>query len=146
MKIAIDVGGVLIEKGANGVATEEDTVFDPTNVNWVEGAIDAIRALATPANTLYILSFCGKKREAETVEQLLAAGIQKWIPQENWIFVRNRRLKAGQMVEHEIDVLVDDTAEVVNTCRAIGKRVIHFRGHGSDSAATWGDVARLLKK
>lgn len=143
MKIAIDVGGVLIEK--SGTSADEDTVFDPSHVNWVEGAIDAVQALAA-TNTLYILSFCGKKREVETVEQLIAAGFEKWIPHENWIFVRNRRLKAGQMIEHEIDMLVDDTTEVVNTCRAVGKRVIHFRGHGPDSAVDWKAVIGLLKK
>lgn len=144
MKIAIDVGGVLIEK--SDVATSEDTTFDKEHVNWVEGAIEAVKKLATDGHTLYILSFCGKKREIDTIEQLIKAGFEAWIPRENWIFVRNRRLKAPEMTKHEIDILIDDTNEVVHTCRTAGHRVLHFRGDGADGVATWKDVLLKIQK
>lgn len=138
MKIAIDVGGVLIEK--SNIATNEDTTFDKKNINWVEGSIDAAKTLAKNGYTLYILSFCGKKREIETIEALTKVGFEEWIPRENWIFVRNRRLKADEMTKHGIDILIDDTNEVVHTCRHVGHCVLHFRGGGTDGVATWKDV------
>src|SRR5690349_13940954 len=61
-KLAIDVGGVLLEKRDLQGA---DTNFDLNNVIWVPGSIDAVKQLA-PYFDLYILSFCGKKTEAET--------------------------------------------------------------------------------
>jgi hypothetical protein len=40
LRVALDVGGVLIEKDRHVAAEGEDTVFDAANVQWVEGEED----------------------------------------------------------------------------------------------------------
>ena len=141
MKIAIDVGGVLIEKSISE-QVGEDTVFNPNDIQWVPGALDAIRTLATSGHILYILSFCGKRREMETRIALKTSGVDTWINESNWFFVRNRRLKAPCMKEHNLELLIDDTHEVVKHCRSNDIQVLHFRS--DTNAIDWPSVINTI--
>src|SRR5690242_18548098 len=100
--IAIDVGGVLIEKKEKSGA---DTNFDIENVRWMPGALDAVKILSEHFD-VYILSFCGKRTERET-RDALRKEVAKYVPEHKWIFTREREHKVLRMQELGIDTLID---------------------------------------
>lgn len=65
MRIGIDVGGVLIEKSYEQ-NSKEDTQFVLEDVKWTDGAVDCITKLQKDGHELFIISYCGAKRELET--------------------------------------------------------------------------------
>src|SRR3978361_2226804 len=103
-KLAIDVGGVIVEKRD---LSGSDTNFDINDVIWVPGALASIEKLKEHFD-LYILSFCGKKTEALT-RLALREKVVKSIPEEKWIFTRAREHKVREMNKHSIPTLIDDT-------------------------------------
>lgn len=123
IKLAIDVGGVLIEKRDLSGA---DTNFDLSYVKWVPGAIEAVEKLSTHFD-LYILSFCGKRTEMET-RIALRDKISHFIHENKWIFTRKREHKVKEMVKHEIWGLVDDTPMIIDLVKENGRVGILFRG------------------
>jgi len=135
-KLAIDVGGVLIEKKDR---SGPDTNFDLDNVKWIDGALDAVRILSQNYD-LYILSFCGKRTEMETREALRSK-IAKWIPEEKWIFTRKREHKVDQMQKHGITWLIDDTASIIKWVDDAGLIGLHF---GSQRFPDWAAVTPYL--
>ena len=136
-KIAIDVGGVLIEKKNRYGA---DTNFDLDNVKWLPGALDAVRTLSESYD-VYILSFCGKKTEWET-RQALKKEVLEFIPENKWIFTREREHKVDRMKEHGITTLVDDTLNIVKWVQDAGMKGIHF---GSPWYPNWDSVVKVLE-
>jgi len=120
--IAIDVGGVLIEKKRqNG----KDTNFDIDDIKWVPGALNAVQTLCKKYD-VYILSFCGKKTENET-RQALRKEVAKYIPENKWLFTREREHKIDKMKALNIDLLIDDTLEIIKWVQEAGMTGIHFR-------------------
>jgi hypothetical protein len=136
-KIAIDVGGVIIEKKDRNGA---DTNFDAHNVKWIPGALNAIRRLSLRFD-VYILSFCGKKTEQET-RAALRQGIRDVVPEDKWIFTRERRHKVDRMKELDITTLVDDTWLIISWVSQSGLRGIHF---GSPQFPNWDMIVRFLE-
>lgn len=122
-KIAIDVGGVLLEKKDRNGA---DTNFDVDDVKWLPGALDAVKKLKDLYD-VYILSFCGKKTEMETREALRKFVAQD-VPEDKWIFTRNRAHKAPRMLENGIDILIDDTEQIIDQVEQTGLSGMHFGG------------------
>lgn len=135
-KIAIDVGGVIIEKKFRNGA---DTNFDINNIEWIPGALSAIERLSQRYD-VYILSFCGRKTEAET-RLALRKEVAKYIPEEKWIFTREREYKIDRMKTHGISLLVDDTLQIIDWVRKAGMKGIHFR---SPACPDWASVKSLL--
>lgn len=131
-KLAIDVGGVLIEKRDE---RGPDTNFDVNNVRWVPGAMDAVKTLSRRYE-LYILSFCGKQTERDT-RAALNKSLIEFIPQDRWVFTRKREHKVAEMQNHGINTLVDDTKMIIDLVDAAGLRGLHFRGIKYKS---WQDV------
>ena len=133
-RLAIDVGGVLLaKKDPHG----SDTNFD--TVEWLDGALDAVRELSKHYD-LYILSFCGKKTEHETRVALRRECIDS-IPEDKWIFTRKREHKVIRMKERKVDILIDDTARIIDAVRAAGLQGIHF---GSVECPNWATTVRDL--
>jgi hypothetical protein len=128
-KLAIDVGGVLIEKKSEAGA---DTNFDKDDVKWVPGALEAVDKLSTQFD-LYVLSFCGKKTETET-RQALSEKIIQYIPAEKWIFTRKREKKVDEMKKHGISGLVDDSSDIISLVTNAGLNGYLFRG---EKYKTW---------
>lgn len=136
-KIAIDVGGVLIEKKRqNG----QDTNFDINDVKWVPGSIEAVKDLCLFYD-VYILSFCGKKTEQET-RLALRKELLDYIPESKWIFTRERIYKVDEMKKHNITTLVDDTLQIITWVKQAGLKGVHFR---SPWYPDWKSVVQLLK-
>lgn len=134
-KIAIDVGGVLIQKK---ILSGADTNFDINNVLWLPGSLQAVEELSKFYD-LYILSFCGKKTEMETREALGA--IQHFIPKEKWLFTRKREHKVKQMLTNHITTLIDDTQQIIEWVTNAKLKGIHF---GSSEYPTWSSIVQTL--
>jgi hypothetical protein len=145
MKIGIDVGGVLVEKDDRDTSGgAEDTKMVSGSVTWVEGALETAKKLSEK-HELYIISFCGKKRELETINELRNAKVYEYIPESRWFFCRDRKHKPKIMIDNNVEVLVDDRYDIVENCRKSGKRAIHFRGKtGKDCAEDWKRVFKIL--
>jgi hypothetical protein len=137
-RIAIDVGGVLIEKKDK---SGPDTNFDVDNIRWMQGALDAVKSLSQHFD-LYILSFCGKKTELETREALRTCVIE-YIPESKWIFTRDRTHKVPRMQELDITTLVDDTWQIISSVENAGLRGIHY---GSWRFSDWTAIVNHLTK
>ena len=137
-KIAIDVGGVIIEKKNQ---FGQDTNFDIDNIKWVPGALQALEKLSKIYD-VYILSFCGKKTEAET-RLALKKEVAQLIPEDKWIFTREREYKIDRMKTHGITTLVDDTLQIINWVENAGMKGIHFR---SPWFPDWASVEKVLIK
>jgi hypothetical protein len=135
-KLAIDVGGVLIEKRDLSGA---DTNFDVNDVKWIPGALEAVSTLKKSYD-LYILSFCGRKTEMET-RKALHDKIVEHIPEEKWIFTRQREHKVWEMQKHGIKTLVDDTFAIIKWVEEAGLQGIHFRG---SKYSDWNKVVARL--
>ena len=128
--------GVLIEKKSD---TGADTNFDANDVKWVPGALGAVEKLSTKFD-LYILSFCGKKTEAET-RQALSEKVIQYIPAEKWIFTRKREKKVDEMKKHGIPGLVDDSSDIISLVKNAGLEGYLFRG---DKYQTWEPLVEEL--
>jgi hypothetical protein len=118
MKIAIDIGGVIFQ------GTNPDGDADAVD-ELVPGVLEAIEALAAK-HELWILSFCGLTTEARTRTALALYGIDHWIPRERWLYVRKPTLKGSAMLEHDIDLLIDDRKDNVQRVRDAGLQAILF--------------------
>ena len=135
-KIAIDVGGVLIEKkNRNG----NDTNFDIDDVKWIDGALQAIEKLSQ-CYDIYILSFCGKKTEMET-RLALKKEVSRLVPESKWIFTRAREHKVKKMKEYNITTLVDDTPSIIQWVMEANLKGILY---GSKEYPTWKKVVETL--
>jgi 5'(3')-deoxyribonucleotidase len=126
-RLAIDVGGVLIAKKDQSGA---DTNFD--EVKWLPGALESVKELSKHFD-LYILSFCGKKTEQET-RDALRSEVLPYIPESKWIFTRKREHKVLRMQELSIDILIDDTLEIIEAVTKANLKGVHY---GSEQYSTW---------
>jgi hypothetical protein len=148
-KIASDIGGVLLQ---SKFAADGDTADHEAEATWLDGALEGLRGL-TATHTVYLLSFCGKKTEMATRERLLAAGVAEWLPEERWLFCRDRKHKPRLMAEHGIQLLIDDRGDIIRNVREKGLVGIHFKDWvsalaefaaldaGAATAATGGSAA-----
>ena len=134
-KIASDIGGVLLQ---SKFAADGDTADHEAEATWLDGALDGLRGLTT-THTVYLLSFCGKKTEMATRERLHAAGVHEWLPEERWLFCRDRKHKPRLMAEHGIQLLIDDRGDIIRKVREKGLVGIHF----TDWASALAEFAAL---
>ncbi len=121
-KIASDIGGVLL---ASRHGAEGDTADHEAAASWIDGALDGLRSLTT-THTVYLLSFCGKKTEDATRARLKEAGVHTWLPEERWLFCRDRKHKPRLMREHGIELLIDDRGDIIRNVREKGLVGLHF--------------------
>lgn len=134
-KIASDIGGVLLE---SKFRADGDTADHEATATWLPGALEGLRSL-TASHTVYLLSFCGKKTEDATRERLRAADVHTWLPEERWLFCRDRKHKPRLMKEHGIELLIDDRGDIIANVRAQGLVGIHF----TDWASALAEFATL---
>jgi hypothetical protein len=123
-KIASDIGGVLLQSKFDA---DGETADHSGDAAWLDGALEGLRSL-TETHIVYLLSFCGLKTELLTRERLKAAGVHTWLPEERWLFCRNRKHKPRLMKENGIELLIDDRGDIVRNVREQGLVAIHFTG------------------
>jgi hypothetical protein len=109
MKIGIDCGGVLFITNTKFESSEKE---DTTQTeDWVPGAVAGLRILHEEGYELFVVSFCGKRRAAETRQKLLE--VRDLIPPEN-VFIVKDKFKKGQVCrEHRLEMLIDDRLDVL---------------------------------
>lgn len=144
-RLAIDIGGVIIKKDYNR-PNQDTAILDEYNVRFFEDSYDVIKELSEYYE-LYILSFCGRRREEQSRVALRIGGYNRLIPEDKWLFVRNRLDKLDSMLDNGIDILIDDTWQIVRHIRDAGLRCIHFRNsrRKGDYAENWKHVLKKLK-
>ncbi len=121
-KIASDIGGVLLQSKFDA---DGETADHSGDAAWLPGALEGLRSL-TEKHTVYLLSFCGLKTELLTRERLKAADVHTWLPEERWLFCRNRKHKPRLMKENGIELLIDDRGDIVRNVREQGLVAIQF--------------------
>ena len=108
LKIGIDVGGVLsIHKTDVGDGEHENTGIDMPH------AIESVRALAAAGHTLYIVSFCGRRRAMETRDSLVACGLADCFAA--MYFVKKVTHKKHVCASLGLDVLIDDRGDILRS-------------------------------
>lgn len=120
--IACDIGGVLLKSryGADGCTADHTA-----DAEWIPGALEGLRSL-TETHTVYLLSFCGRGTEELTRARLRAAGLDAWLPENRWLFCRNRLHKSRIMKQYGIEVLIDDLEEIIMDVKTNGLNGILF--------------------
>ncbi len=115
MKIGIDIGRVIIA----GDTDEHSSFFSKNYLEApaVAGAFESITRLAQaygPEN-LYLVSKCGERTAARTVEWLQHQRFHETtgIPPEHVFFCRKRHEKRGICLEHGITAFIDDRFSVL---------------------------------
>lgn len=160
IKLGIDVGGVIIDRVADGTDTSffGDRYLDTPAV---ADAFATIAALAKGpfAGNAWIVSKCGKNTERKTREWLAHNGFHETtgISAENVRFCRNRPDKAPICAELGITHFVDDRLEVLSYLTTVPHRFL-FRPDESEVAKnaaslagvirveTWPDVAARIRR
>jgi hypothetical protein len=122
LRIGIDFGGVLSKHDTGIVDTHvEDTSSSGQHVSTainMDGGIDSLLALKDAGHELYIISFCGAKRAAETRSALLAvsAGLGRTLF-DGIYFTKKKDFKVNVCEYLGCDVLIDDTYEIIIQCK-----------------------------
>lgn len=118
LRIATDIGGVLIESANAG----ED--FDARSA-LISGALDGLHALSAEYE-VWLLSYCVEHVEAKSRALLRAFGIADIVPEERWRFTRTRPEKTVVMREENIALLIDNNGDIVGSCHLNYLRAVLF--------------------
>lgn len=111
MRIGIDIGNVIIGGGG------DDTQFfgdDFLGTPEVDGAVASIRRLAEAGNEIFLISKCGPKVQAKTMqyfrfyEVLQRAGIKEFP-----YFVESRKDKWPVARALKLDLFIDDREDII---------------------------------
>jgi hypothetical protein len=135
LRIGIDVGGVIAEKTYDRA---EDTGSESLLKAPIKDSLEIISLMIKRfgASNIFIVSFCGKRREVETLIwfdliKLYDTGLLR----ENVHFVRSRAAKAPLCEDLNINCFIDDTWEVINNivanCRTI-RRILWYNGRSAN--------------
>lgn len=84
------------------------------DVDLIEGALGGLEHLSK-RYTLFIVSFCKEKMEAASRKKLRLAGVLAWIPEERWVFVRDRKDKVKVLKKYGMAGLIDDRCDVLDS-------------------------------
>lgn len=136
MKIAVDVGGVIIKKDYSDVSKEDTLIAGVEFAQIFENAHQVMKDLSEK-HELWILSFAGANREVQTKQILRKHKFNEIIPEERWIFVRSRREKLPAMRQYNLDLLIDDTEQIIKMLNKEGIKTIWF---GTDKYSKFGKV------
>jgi hypothetical protein len=122
--LGVDIGGVIIDRVNDGT----DTSFFGENylrTTAVPKAFEVIRDLAQKrfGNRVYLVSKCGSKTEAKTLEWLAHHRFYEvaCVASDNVRFCRERHEKAGICQKLGITHFVDDRLEVLSYLTSVGK-------------------------
>lgn len=129
MRIGVDIGGVIVKKDYED--KDEDTTFNQSHPMFFDHCFEVLKELSE-RHKLFIISYCGRKREEETRKVLLEVGLDKIIPEEHWYFVRSRKAKLEPARRLNLDIMIDDTQEIHDLLLSNLKGItgIWFNGQG----------------
>lgn len=160
-RLGIDVGGVIFRRDpfdrkckTSKRKSKTQTKgkfgeFEKEGINLIEGALEGLEHLSQ-SYELFIVSYCKVKMETMSRAKLQLAGVTQWIPEENWIFVRDRASKVTALEDHGLFGLIDDRVDVLETLVRSPKQLKRFWFAGDDIKAghtivkDWKDVCNKL--
>jgi len=118
MKIAIDIGGVAVQKGTD----YEDDTNDTYTVEFFPGFLDTIEKLKNDGHELFFNSFCGKSREEKTKSFFKTVKqIKENIPEKNWHFIRDKKDKPIVCDKIKADIFIDDNISICTNVKEKSK-------------------------
>lgn len=125
MKLGIDIGGVIIDRVADG----SDTSFFGgryLETPAVPDAFAVIAALRPGFEAVHLVSKCGKNTERKTCEWLAHTRFHEitGVPAENVHFCRERHEKAPICESLGITHFVDDRLEVLSFLTSVERRFL----------------------
>lgn len=137
-RIAVDIGNVIYQSVK--VSDSADHVMEDSTVE-VKGAFNSLSLLKKNNFDMWLLSYCGEKTEMATRERLLADKVDQIVPEERWMFCRDRTLKPELMKQNQLELLIDDRDDTCALCRQQGMKAIVF---GQGRTGTWEQVLMAL--
>jgi hypothetical protein len=143
MIIGIDFGGVLsIEDALLPASSHRNTQID------MPGAHEAIAELAKE-HTLYLISFCGKRRAMETKASIHASGLAKYFA--GLYFVKHPDYKSQITRFLGCDVMIDDRIDVLDNIHMHNNKIhtLLFNNPATSihiPVSTWRDAITLIPR
>jgi hypothetical protein len=145
-RIAVDIGGVCSTLDAEG-AVEFGSLFN------MPGCIEALTKWKQMGHELFILSFCGKARAAY-IARTVEKDFGHLFDVNHVICVPDKMLKSQVCMNRQIDWLLDDNLEVLNSL--VNTQGILFRGdpqyagtatppHRHVYATSWEETNKLMR-
>eukprot|EP00698_Gefionella_okellyi_P003962 TRINITY_DN13673_c0_g1_i1.p1 TRINITY_DN13673_c0_g1~~TRINITY_DN13673_c0_g1_i1.p1 ORF type:complete len:311 (+),score=39.54 TRINITY_DN13673_c0_g1_i1:112-1044(+) len=153
LTIGVDIGGVIIEKGPPSDDHDnfhEDVVIG-SNTTYVPGAAAALQQLISIGHEVHLISFADRAREAE-MRPALARGFlnDAGIDQGHLHFTRSCEDKLPVCEAYQVDVMIDDTFNVLSALAGQVPHCIWFRGKFDNpplrSCPTWPAVLQYIAR
>ena len=120
LKIGIDMGGVCVYKSR--IYENDDKELEGL-IN-VKGCLDSLQKLKDDGHILYLVSYCGARRAAETREQL-----ERLYPDlfTELFFVKAKKDKNAILKRYGMDIMIDDNIGILQSITDIPPtHVIHY--------------------
>jgi hypothetical protein len=121
LAIVLDLYGVVLR-----VPVKNELVVAS---DYIDDFQTSIRDVTRNYN-VYTITYCSEPDEKQLRAHLHSIDLDKYIPESNWVFIRHRHAKISTCQVAQFDVLVDDSAALVEyyNKQADKKRlkVIHF--------------------
>lgn len=149
-RIGVDFGGVLAKHTKSGEENMPVTEHKNTKID-MPGAVETLQKLKQKGHTLYIVSFCGKKRALEGMEEVKRHHLDTVFTEQ--VYITNPFEKSTVLSKFGCNFMIDDRLDLLD---AIQKRnpavkTIWF-GQTEDKcentkhicAETWDDVYRII--
>lgn len=150
-RIGVDFGGVLARQDPkDNQENAPITEHKRTKIN-MPGAVETLHKLKDKGHTLYIVSFCGKKRALEAIEEIKNKNLDTVFTEQ--IYIGNPYEKSTVLAKFGCNFMIDDRLDLLNFIqkRNPAVKTIWF-GHTEDEckntnhicAETWDDVYKII--
>ena len=149
-RIGVDFGGVLAKHSKDGeenipVAEHKNTHID------MPGAIENLHRLKNKGHELFIVSFCGKKRALEGIQQIKDSGLESVFTEQ--IYIKNPWEKGTVLNKFGCNFMIDDRLDILNTIKRkapliktiwFGQKQFNCADNSHICAETWDDVYNII--
>ena len=149
-RIGVDFGGVLAKHTKVGEENAPVTEHKNTNIN-MPGAVENLHKLKKKGHQLYIVSFCGKKRALEGMEEVKEKGLEPVFTEQ--IYIGNPWEKGSVLQKFGCNFMIDDRLDLLEAIKKKSPKTktIWF-GQTQDKcidgqhicAETWDDVYEII--
>lgn len=149
-RIGVDFGGVLARHSKPGEEVKPVAEHKNTHID-MPGAIENLHKLKKKGHELYIVSFCGKKRALEGMQEIKEEGLEPVFTEQ--IYIGNPWEKGTVLNKFGCNFMIDDRLDLLDTIKrkAPKTKTIWF-GQTKDKctngnhicAETWDDVYKII--
>lgn len=149
-RIGVDFGGVLARHSKPGEEVAPVKEHKNTNID-MPGAVENLHKLKKKGHELYIVSFCGKKRALEGMNEIKEEGLEPVFTEQ--IYIGNPYEKSVVLNKFGCNFMIDDRIDLLDVIKkkAPNTKTIWF-GQTQDKckdkshicAETWDDVYKII--